>query len=358
MRALSGLVSDPTSCNGNPMDLCEQPSAGAGPGQERAQAKAARRAPGDRNVTDEPSAIERSIARSVGSPPACMVRTGAAEVPSAAIWSISNLDVSFGDFPYCILSFRKSGIATVTKIVGKSRIRKRPKIGSATFLSDHSPSRWLLDEPCSAFHVYVGPETVRDYGTQSLGMSSMPRIEDFFAIEDPWLTGYFHLLVSEYETYCSAALRPDGLLLEQTQYSLLRHLVRWHSDRATATRAEIEDRRPVNALRPFLVKRIRDYVDANLGTEITLATLAGLASMSPGHFLRSFRAATGSTPYRYVLERRLEQASRMVRASTAPIAVVARECGFATPNYFTTKFHNHFGVSPMKFRSGGRSAAG
>lgn len=282
--------------------------------------------------------------------PAILAVRGAAGESSAAAWRIGSGRVRFGALPFSILTFRKSGTSAVTKIAGRQRSRKRLRVGSATFVPAHTPVEWLFDGPCTALHVYLSPEMVRNHAAQCLDLSATPRIDDFFAIEDPWLTSYFGLLVNEYETFLAGPVAPDGLFIEQTQRVLVRHLVRWHSDSRSAARAELDGRRPVNSLRPFLVRRIQDYVDAHVADDISLTALAELATMSPGHFLRSFKAATGSTPYRYVLERRLDKASRMVRTTGAPIGLVARECGFRTPNYFTARFQAHFGVSPMKYR--------
>ena len=53
--------------------------------------------------------------------------------------------------------------------------------------------------------------------------------------------------------------------------------------------------------------------------------------MSVDHFLRSFRAACGLTPYQYVLEQRLRKASAMLKAGNTPIAEIAVQCGFGNP---------------------------
>jgi AraC family transcriptional regulator len=299
------------------------------------------------------SGIAAAMAKFVGRPPTCVVNARSSEAPSAAIWPVAGR-LRIDALPVCVLSYRSRGTSAVTKIAARSRTYKRPRVGSATFIPAHTATEWLIDEPCSAMHIYLAPEALHAHAAECLDMMSTPRIDDCFAIEDPWLTSYFHLLVSEYETFRSGLVPADGLLLEQTQRILVRHLVRWHAGGATAARAECEERRPVNSLRPFLVRRIQDYVDTNLASDISLTVLAGLASMSPGHFLRSFKAATGLTPYRYVLERRLNRASLLVRASATPIAEIAHACGFRTPNYFTTRFHAHFGISPMRYRDGSR----
>jgi AraC family transcriptional regulator len=102
--------------------------------------------------------------------------------------------------------------------------------------------------------------------------------------------------------------------------------------------------------RPLLMRRVRDYIESNLANDIGLRTLADIARMSADHFLRSFRAAAGKTPHRYVLEKRLDGACAMLRDGTEPIATIATACGFKSSSHFTVAFHGHFGVTPSKYR--------
>jgi len=98
------------------------------------------------------------------------------------------------------------------------------------------------------------------------------------------------------------------------------------------------------------MRRVEEYIQANLGAEISLASLARLSCMSVDHFLRSFRAACGLTPYQHVLEQRLRKAAAMLRTASTPIAEIAIQCGFRNPSHFSVKFHARFGVSPSQFR--------
>ena len=69
---------------------------------------------------------------------------------------------------------------------------------------------------------------------------------------------------------------------------------------------------------------MRDYVEAHLDDDLSLTVLADVACLSPYHFSRSFKEATGVGPQRYVMQRRLERAKRLLRQSHRPIALIAR----------------------------------
>jgi AraC family transcriptional regulator len=61
------------------------------------------------------------------------------------------------------------------------------------------------------------------------------------------------------------------------------------------------------------LERVLAFVDAHLDGELTLTKLADIAAMSPFHFLRSFRLATGATPGRFVRTRRFRARTKLAR---------------------------------------------
>jgi AraC-like DNA-binding protein len=81
-----------------------------------------------------------------------------------------------------------------------------------------------------------------------------------------------------------------------------------------------------------------------------LETLASAAHVSPRHFSRSFRRAFGETPYQYLLTRRLERASHLLRTTELAVAEICLEVGFRSVGSFTTTFRRRLGVSPTEYR--------
>jgi AraC family transcriptional regulator len=270
---------------------------------------------------------------------------------SAAKWRFQPLSAVREEYPLSILACRTAGSACATKTYGGKAIRKRPKIGSVTFCLGDGRSTWALEGPAEALHVYIRRELFESFAEEHLGGGSVPRIDDFFAIEDPWLDGYFRMLASELEGGDGLRRPLDSLLLGQTEHLIVQHLVRWHSSAATGDLRAIDGQAKVNPLRPALMQRVEEHIRANLAAEISLRSLAGLCCMSADHFLRSFRAAAGVTPYHYVLEQRLRRAAAMLRTTTVPIAALAAECGFGNPSHFSVKFRTRFGVTPSHFRN-------
>ncbi|MFB6248824.1 MAG: helix-turn-helix domain-containing protein [Salinibacter sp.] len=82
---------------------------------------------------------------------------------------------------------------------------------------------------------------------------------------------------------------------------------------------------------PVRLRRVKNYVEAHLGEDISLGDLARQAGMSEYHFSRQFKREEGVSPYRYVIRRRVEKAKELLRDTGHTVAEVARQVGYATP---------------------------
>ena len=103
-------------------------------------------------------------------------------------------------------------------------------------------------------------------------------------------------------------------------------------------------------LSPAKLKRVIEFIEANLHESIGLDDLAQAAGLSPNHFLRVFKLATGETPYHFLRARRLERARRLLAEGPMPLAELALECGFANQAHFTAAFSREIGISPGRYR--------
>jgi len=98
------------------------------------------------------------------------------------------------------------------------------------------------------------------------------------------------------------------------------------------------------------IKRAIELVESTLDQHVKLQQLADAAAMSTYHFARTFKATTGVTPMRFVLERRMDRARDMLRSCGTPLAQVALDCGFSSQAHFTTAFKEATGVTPAVWR--------
>ncbi|MGW5014268.1 MULTISPECIES: transcriptional regulator FtrA [Micromonospora] len=97
---------------------------------------------------------------------------------------------------------------------------------------------------------------------------------------------------------------------------------------------------------------------ANLTAEITVARLAGQAHMSPRTYLRHFARATGTTPIRWLIDRRVQASLPLLETTSAPIEEVAATVGFETAVTFRHHFTAAMRTSPSAYRRAFTGASG
>ena len=84
--------------------------------------------------------------------------------------------------------------------------------------------------------------------------------------------------------------------------------------------------------------------------DLTVGDMARLVALSPNYFSVYFKARTGCSPYRYLLELRLERGRELLAHADRSVAGVAEAVGFSSPYHFSTTFKRYFGVSPSEYR--------
>jgi AraC-like DNA-binding protein len=103
-------------------------------------------------------------------------------------------------------------------------------------------------------------------------------------------------------------------------------------------------------LPPRMLRRMVDYIDTHLDSELTTEGLAAILKVSASHFARSFTASVGLTPHAYVMGRRLSRAQELLAETQLPLVEIALCTGFADQSHFCRRFHQLVGVPPRTFR--------
>jgi AraC-like DNA-binding protein len=107
-------------------------------------------------------------------------------------------------------------------------------------------------------------------------------------------------------------------------------------------------------LPPHALRRVYEYIEANLKTSIVIENLAKIADLSRFHFARAFKESTGSTPHGYVMYRRMAKAQELLAETDIPVAEVAILTGFSDQSHLCRRFIKHFGTAPSLFRKSHR----
>jgi AraC family transcriptional regulator len=98
------------------------------------------------------------------------------------------------------------------------------------------------------------------------------------------------------------------------------------------------------------LQRVLTYIDTNLAENIGLQDLATLAGLGQYHFARMFKQSVGISPYRYVVNQRIEKAKRQLRRNNVAISEIALACGFADQSHLNRHFRKLVGMTPRAFR--------
>jgi transcriptional regulator GlxA family with amidase domain len=105
---------------------------------------------------------------------------------------------------------------------------------------------------------------------------------------------------------------------------------------------------------PRLLRRLlraKDRMDAASHEAWPVRRLARVSGVSAAHFARSFKTAFGAPPHRYLLTRRVERATALLRDTDIPITEIAFQTGWASLGTFGRTFHDIVGESPGAFRA-------
>lgn len=98
------------------------------------------------------------------------------------------------------------------------------------------------------------------------------------------------------------------------------------------------------------LRRVQEYVRANLSRDFSLEDLAGVAGLSTAHFSRLFKQSTGLSPYRYVVKERIELAAQLLQRHHTTVLDISIECGFKTQAHFAAAFRRETGATPLEWR--------
>lgn len=137
----------------------------------------------------------------------------------------------------------------------------------------------------------------------------------------------------------------SGLFVEQLSMAIGLHLLHAHGRSGAAPAME-----KFPALARWQEQRAKDIMESRLASDVSIAEIAEACSLSRGYFIRAFRATTGITPHRWLMQRRVQEARRMIEGSDCPLAEIAVACGFSDQSHLTRHFTQILGVPPGRLR--------
>ena len=207
--------------------------------------------------------------------------------------------------------------------------------GGSVFVTGRDPISWLrIGEITEALEVYPDRELLRSLG----------RGDTEFELAAPTRDGTVLAISSILKR-----VHAGGAELDDTTASTLAHRLAGHM-LARYCHVPVISERDKGRLDRVTVDRVTQFVDAGLAGALTLDALAAVASMSPFHFARAFKATTGLAPHQFVMARRVHRATSLLLGTGEPVADIARAVGLSNIGHFRRVFRRHMGVLPGDLR--------
>ena len=222
------------------------------------------------------------------------------------------------------------------------RLDKPPAAGSIHVIPAGSSVRWRREGRRDALLIDLEPSLIARVAAEVFELdSSRTMPPPLFGLNVPELRASMLGVDAE----LSAGGVGGSLLAESFANVLAVHLIR----QITAPR---KLKAAADSVLPrHKVSRVIEYIMENLENNPTLEQMAGIVHLSPYHFARQFKAATGSAPHQFVITRRIERAQHLLRTNRElGLAEVAFHSGFANQSHFCLHFKRIAGVTPGRFR--------
>jgi AraC family transcriptional regulator len=222
------------------------------------------------------------------------------------------------------------------------KVKKPPVAGSINVVPAGSSVQWEREGSMDLLFIYLEPSLVARVAAESFELdSSRTVLPPLSGLNVPVLRSA--MLAMDAELRAGAV--GDSLLAESFANVLAVHLIR-HITGRRKLKASADGALP----RPKL-RLVVEYIMENLEGNPTLEQMAAVVHLSPYHFARQFKVATGSAPHQYVIARRVELAEELLRTDREfGMAEVAFRSGFASQSHFCLHFKRIVGLTPRQFR--------
>jgi AraC family transcriptional regulator len=221
-----------------------------------------------------------------------------------------------------------------------------PPAGSITLVPAGSPVRARSSGHKDELHIFLEADLLERVAAETFGLDparlTVPPLD---GLDLPHLRAA--MLAVDAELTAGGA---GGRLAAESLANILAvHLIR----HVVAPRSPARGRD--GALPRGRLRAVVEYVEEHLDARPSLEQMAAVARLSPYHFARQFKTATGLPPHQYVIARRVERARQLLQAGTdLSLAEVAAGAGFSDQSQFSHHFKRLVGVTPGQFRTSAR----
>ncbi|WP_420549031.1 helix-turn-helix domain-containing protein [Curvivirga sp.] len=202
-------------------------------------------------------------------------------------------------------------------------------------------SEWSIESKFHFIHLYFKEDYFNKIIEENFDLDSrLVELKDLTYDTDPLIQNLCRDVITPLN-WDSAA---DQMSISNASQLMIQHLMRHYTNRQAAIS-------PIKGgLAPYLLKQVKDYVEASLEQNITIDDLAGEVNLSSFHFARMFKTSMNEAPHQYVLSRRVAKVKELLGESELALSEIALKCGFSSQAHMSTRFKEKTGITPLQFR--------
>ena len=214
------------------------------------------------------------------------------------------------------------------------------QIGDIVLVPAHVEHWASFQQEAEIIIISLAPETLASTAHDEIDPDRV-ELTPQFAASDPLLEQIGRALLHELKSDYYGC----QLYAESFASSMFVHLIRKYSAR------QHKIRNYKDGLSRYRLKKAICFINDRLDRNLKLIDIAQEIQMSQYNFCRLFKKSTGITPYRYIIQQRVEKAKRLLKEnSELSIADIALECGFTHQSNFNYHFRQSTKMTPNAYR--------
>lgn len=192
--------------------------------------------------------------------------------------------------------------------------------------------------PLLATTVHISPERTNRVFNIDYGAKLLERANLKLGLNNPFIASSLLALDQEIRKPTQ-----KGSIFVDSVITMLLHQALFSNSQISADNAP-------SGLSPAMLRRVREYIEAEISGPIRLEDLASLVGLSQFYFCKAFKAETGFTPHQYVINTRVSKAKDLLVNTEDKITDIALAVGFSSHAHLSSTFKQLVSVSPSFYR--------
>jgi len=233
-----------------------------------------------------------------------------------------------------------SGSLTTEKISASGKcVATKGSSGNLCITPAGQPISAIWSKPLDNMGITLQPDFINRAAREN-GFADGFEFAEVYKHSDPLIQQLGLTLLAEAES-----ATPSGRLFSDSLIQTLTLHLLTHYGTSKPTKQNV-----TGGLSGYKLRRVKEFIDANLEDDLSLAEISSIADLSQFHFARAFRKSTGLTPQQFLMQQRIERAKDLLSKNDLPIVEVSLRTGFKNQSHFTSLFRKFTRLTPKVWR--------